>query len=155
MTTATTSITKSITVDAPPERAFEVFTDGFATWWPLDSHHIGEKDAVTVVIEPRAGGRWFERAGDGSECEWGRVIAYEPPHRLVLGWQLDADYDYDPELLTEVEVRFHAEASGGTRVTLEHRDLDRFGERAAEVREAFGSENGWAGLLGMFAAAVQ
>ncbi len=154
MTSTATSVVKTVTVDANQEKAFRVFTDGFASWWPLDSHHIGEKDAVTAVIEPRSGGRWFERAEDGSECEWGTVIEFDPPARVVLGWQLDADWHYDPDLVTEVEVRFIAESPGRTRVELEHRDLDRFGDRGDEVREAISSDGGWAGLLRTFAEAA-
>ena len=154
MTQVATSVVKSVTVEASQEKAFRVFTEGFAGWWPLDTHHIAEKDAVTAVIEPRAGGRWFERAEDGSECEWGTVIAFEPPERLVLGWQLDADWHYDPDLVTEVEVRFIAESESRTRVELEHRDLDRFGDRGDEVRAAIAGDQGWSGLLQMFAAAA-
>jgi uncharacterized protein YndB with AHSA1/START domain len=155
MTTTTESVTKSITVEAPQARAFEVFTDGFASWWPLDSHHIGDKPAATAVIEPRAGGRWFEVAADGSECDWGTVIAYEAPERVLLGWQLDADWRHDPDLVTEVEVRFIAESDSRTRVELEHRDLGRFGGRVDEVRNAISSDQGWSGLLAAFAEAAR
>jgi uncharacterized protein YndB with AHSA1/START domain len=148
------SIRKSITVDVPQERAFEVFTRGFASWWPLDSHHIAEKAAETAVIEPRAGGRWYERAADGSECEWGTVIAFDPPERVVLGWQLDGDFKYDPDLVTEVEVSFIAEGESRTRVELEHRDLDRFGDRRDAVTKAFSAPDGWGGLLERFARVV-
>ena len=154
MSSTVTSVVKSVTVDAAQEKAFRVFTEDFATWWPLDTHHIADKDAVTAVIEPRAGGRWFERAEDGSECEWGTVIAFEPPERVVLGWQLTADWKYDPDFVTEVEVRFVAEGEGRTRVELEHRDLDRYGERAQEIADSVGSDGGWAGLLRMFAEAA-
>jgi uncharacterized protein YndB with AHSA1/START domain len=107
-----------------------------------------------VVVEPRAGGRWFERAADGTECDWGGVIAYEPPARLVLAWQLDADFRYDPELVTEVELRFTAEGDG-TRVDLEHRDLERYGERREAVRQAIGGDGGWTALLAAYAAALR
>ena len=140
-----------VRVTVPPARAFDAFTREFSAWWPIDSHHIGEQDAVEVVIEPHAGGRWLEVAADGSTCVWGSVLVHEPPSRLVLGWQLDAEWDYDPDLLTEVEVRFEPDGDG-TRVSLEHRLLDRFGARAAEVRGAVTSEGGWPGLLRRFAA---
>jgi uncharacterized protein YndB with AHSA1/START domain len=148
------SIRKSITVDVPQERAFEVFTSGFASWWPLDTHHIAEKDAETAVMEPRAGGRWYERAADGSECEWGTVIAFDPPDSVVLGWQLDGDFKYDPDLVTEVEVSFIPEGESRTRVVLEHRDLDRFGDRRDAVTTAFDAPGGWGGLLERFARAL-
>jgi len=148
------SVRKTVTVEASQERAFEVFTTHFATWWPLESHHIAEKPAATAVMEPRAGGRWFERAADGSECEWGTVVAFEPHERVILGWQLDANWRYDPELLTEVEVRFVPQGDARTRVELEHRDLDRYGERAGEMRDAISAEGGWPTLLASFTAAV-
>ena len=91
------------------------------------------------------------RGEDGSECEWGKVLVWEPPTRVVLGWQLDPDFKFDPNVVTEVEVRFIAEGEGGTRVELEHRNLERFGEHAAKVREAFESPGGWSGLLESFA----
>jgi uncharacterized protein YndB with AHSA1/START domain len=147
------AVRQSVLVQAPPERAFDVFTAGMSTWWPLDSHKIGEVPAIATVMEPRAGGRWFERGDDGSECDWGRVAVWEPPHRVVLIWQLDADFAYDQTLETEVEVRFHAEA-GGTRVELEHRGLESYGDRAGEMRDTFGSPGGWTGLLQTFAAAA-
>lgn len=155
MTTAPlTSVRKSITVAAPRELAFRVFTDRMSSWWPMASHHIGAAMAVAVVIEPFAGGRWFERGDDGSDCSWGRVLAWEPPARLVLDWQISADWKFDPALHTTVEVRFVAVDPGVTRVELEHRDLEAFGARAAEMAAAFGSDSGWNGMLGAFAGAA-
>jgi uncharacterized protein YndB with AHSA1/START domain len=144
---------RSITVKASPERAFEVFTAGFQTWWPMASHHIGEKDAVEVILEPRSGGRWFERAADGTECDWGFVTACEPPSRLVLAWHLTPEwvYDPDPANATEVEVTFTAEGDG-TLVELEHRGFEKHGETGAKMREAVSAPGGWADLLEMFAA---
>jgi uncharacterized protein YndB with AHSA1/START domain len=142
-----------VRVNASPERAFEAFTAEFSAWWPLDSHHIGEADAAEGILEPRAGGRWYERGVDGSECDWGRVETFDPPSRLVLVWQLDADWRYDPGLQTEVEVTFTPDGDG-TVVALEHRRLDAFGERAGEIRSAVGSEGGWPGLLQRYAAQV-
>jgi uncharacterized protein YndB with AHSA1/START domain len=148
------AVRQSIVVDAPPERAFAVFTDGFATWWPVQTHTIGASPASDVVIEPRAGGRWFERGQDGSECSWGRVVTWEPPHRLVLSWQISADWQPDASVETEIEVRFGAAGDGRTRVELEHRGLESFGARANEMRETFGSEGGWKGLLARYAKAA-
>ena len=90
------TVQRSITVDASQEHAFVVFTREMTSWWPIDSHHIGEKDMERAVMEEKAGGRWFERAGDGTECEWGRVLEWEPPDRVVLAWHLTADWQYDP-----------------------------------------------------------
>src|SRR4051812_15666139 len=148
------AVQRTVTVKAPPERAFSVFTEGMGQWWPLATHHIGTAAPVDVVVEPRAGGRWFERAEDGSECDWGRVLVWEPPHRLVLAWQLTADYTFDRTLATEVEVRSGPQAGEATRVQLEHRGLEAYGARTAEMRDAFGSDGGWAGLLRRFAGAA-
>ena len=114
---ATLTARRSITVEATPERAFAVFTAGFQSWWPIASHHIGEQDAVAVILEPRTGGRWFERAADGTECEWGSVIACEPPSRLLLAWHLTPEwvYDPDPANATEVEVTFTPAGDGTLR----------------------------------------
>jgi uncharacterized protein YndB with AHSA1/START domain len=146
------SVTKTVTVEVPVERAFEVFTGRFASWWPLETHHIAEKPAETAVMEPRAGGRWFERAADGSECEWGRVLAWEPPHRLVLAWHLNERWDYvpDEERSSEIEIRFIEDGPDRTRVELEHRCLERHGEGAEAIREAVSSDGGWTGLLRLF-----
>jgi uncharacterized protein YndB with AHSA1/START domain len=146
------AVKHTLSVAAPLERAFAVFTEGFGRWWPA-THHIGKSDLVDAVIEPRTGGRWYERNADGSECDWGHVIAWEPPQRVLLAWQLDADWRYDPELITEVEVRFEA-AGERTRVTFEHRHLERMGERAEEVRRAVDSPEGWHGILERYAAAA-
>ena len=149
-------VRKSITVDAPVERAFEVFTSGMTSWWPLDTHHIGERDAKEVVVEPRSGGRWFERAADGTECEWGRIAAWEPPDRLVFAWHLGPEWIYnpDPAKATEVEVRFSSEGASQTRVELEHRGFEVHGDRADELRIPVAGEGGWSGLLERFASAV-
>lgn len=145
-------IRKSIHVNATPERAFKVFTGDMTRWWKPE-HHIGSTPMKEVVLEPRVGGRWGEVAADGSECDWGKVLAWEPPHRVVLAWQLNGEWKYDADLLTEVEVRFIAHA-GGTRVDLEHRHLERYGEHVEMVRAALDSPEGWQGSLVAFAAIV-
>lgn len=144
-------VRKSIHVAAPPAQAFDTFTDGIGRWWPK-SHKIGEADLDRPVIEPRAGGRWYQLGVDGSQCEVGKVLAWDPPGRLVLAWQLSPDWTYDSNLITEVEVRFTPEGEG-TRVELEHRNLERMGERAETMREAIDSPNGWGRLLQLFAEA--
>ncbi|HEX5900861.1 MAG TPA: SRPBCC family protein [Solirubrobacteraceae bacterium] len=148
------AVRQTVTVEAPPERAFAVFTEGLDSWWPLATHAIGAQPAVAVVVEPRPGGRWYERAADGSECDWGRVLAWEPPHRLVLAWEISADWQHDPGLVTEVEVRFHAEDADRTRVELEHRGLEAYADRAGDMRDTFDSPGGWPGLLERFAGAA-
>jgi uncharacterized protein YndB with AHSA1/START domain len=144
-------VKKSIEVRGPPERAFHVFTERMTEWWPLETHHIGKAKATKAVMEPFVGGRWYERGEDGSECEWGKVLAWEPPGRLVLSWEITCDWHHDAVLQTEVEVRF-TKKGAGTEVSLEHRMLERYGEKAEEMRGIFDAEGGWRGLLGAFAA---
>jgi len=148
------SVWKVVDVQAPPEVAWRVFTEKMGTWWPLATHKIGKATAVDAVIEPRVGGRWYERGQDGSTCDWGRVLSWEPHTRLVLSWEISGDWQHDASLKTEVEVRFIAEGKDRTRVELEHRHLDRFGARRDEMRGIFDSEGGWTGLLASFARAV-
>jgi uncharacterized protein YndB with AHSA1/START domain len=153
MTIKPAPVRRSLVVKAGPERAFSVFTEGFGRWWPA-SHTISA-GFKTAVIEPRVGGRWFQVGEDGTEADWGHVIAWEPPSRLVLAWQIGAEYRFDPNLVTEVEVRFSPEGDGATRVDFEHRHLERLGERAAALREQFESPNGWGFLLDLFAKAAE
>ena len=156
MTETTVAARRSITVQAPPERAFEVFTNGFSTWWPLESHHIGATMATEVVMETHAGGRWFERDADGRECDWGYVTAFEPPHRVVLAWHLNAEWAFDPDpaKATDVEVTFTPAGDGGTLVELEHRGFEKHGEAGLKMRDAVSAPGGWTDLLEMYAKAV-
>jgi uncharacterized protein YndB with AHSA1/START domain len=150
-TTTEATVRREVTVAAPVERAFDVFTAGLSSWWPLETHHIGAQPAVEAVMEPRTGGRYFERAADGSECDWGFVLAWEPPTRVVFSWHLNErwEFDPDPERASEVEVRFTPEGDS-TRVELEHRGLERHGAGAETIREAVSSEGGWGGLLELY-----
>jgi uncharacterized protein YndB with AHSA1/START domain len=145
------SVRKALSVKAPQAVAWQVFTERMGTWWPLAVYKIGKSNAVDVLIEPQVRGRWYERSEDGSTCDWGRVRAWEPPFRLVLTWDISADWQPDPELQTEIEVRFIAEGSDATRVELEHRKLDRYGARRDEMRRLFDTEGDWGRLLQMFA----
>ena len=145
-------VRKSIFVDAPQALAFDVFTSGIGRWWPK-SHKIGPADLDRPIIEPKEGGRWYELDTDGSQCDIGKVVAWEPPARLVLTWQLNAEFKFDPSLVTEVEVQFTPEGSG-TRVNLEHRHLERLGDTAEALREAVDSPGGWSGLLALYAEAA-
>jgi uncharacterized protein YndB with AHSA1/START domain len=144
----------TITVGVPVEHAFRVFTTSFNTWWP-PQHHIGEAEMAEAVLEPREGGRWYERGVDGSECDWGRVLAWEPPHRLVLTWQINGlwKYDPDPAHASEVEIRFTADGPEQTTVELEHRLLERVVEGAA-LRDGISGGGGWGALLELFAKAL-
>ncbi len=157
MTAELLTIRKGITVEASQQRAFNVFTQNHGAWWPA-VYHLGAADFETAIIEPFAGGRWFERDVDGTECDWGRVLAWEPPHRLLLTWQITPEWTFDPNLVTEIDVTFTSLAERRTRVVLEHRHLERFGTRAAQMYAIFsaggvpGAPQGWAGILAEFAA---
>ena len=145
-----TPIRREVTVPASPARAFQVFTEHFDAWWPR-GHHIGAADLHHAVIEPRAGGRWYELDVDGTECEWGTVLAWEPPARLVLSWHLNGRFEYDPDAAraSEVEVSFQPSGEDSTVVTLEHRYLERM-EAAEDAYRGIDSEGGWGGLLARF-----
>lgn len=147
-------IRKSIRVKASQDRAFELFTTGMGRWW-LKGHSLLKSPQKDVVVEPRDGGRWFETGEDGSESEWGRVLAWSAPERVVLAWQLTADWTYDANFETTVEVRFVPDGDH-TVVEFEHRDLERFGPRAEEVRGGYesGMDGGWTALLDKYREAL-
>jgi len=147
-------VKKSVSVQASPERAFEVFTDRFDAWWPR-THSIGDAPLKQAVIEPRQGGRWYGRLENGTEAKWGDVLAWEPPRRVLLAWRIGPDWKYDPDLLTEVEVTFTPEVGSATRVELEHRYLERMGEGVDGMRATFDSDGGWQGLLRLYAALAE
>jgi hypothetical protein len=146
-------VRKEITVEATQQTAFEVFTARMVEWWN-PSHSIGGQGFVELVLEPHEGGRWFERDADGVECQWGKVLTWAPYDRVVLAWQIGADWAFDPDLVTEVEIRFVVAGPTTTRVELEHRNLERFGDAAVEVRSQLDAPEGWAGLLRRFAEAL-
>ncbi len=150
--TTSTSVQSSIVVDAAIDRAFSVFTEGIATWWPPD-HHILQSELADMVFEPREGGHVYDRGIDGSECRWARVLAYEPPSRVVISWDISLQWqlETDPRRTSEIEVRFVAEGPDRTRVELEHRNLDRHGEGWQQMRDAVGSPDGWTIGLHRFA----
>jgi uncharacterized protein YndB with AHSA1/START domain len=149
---AGTSVTTSVVVAAPVERAFSVFTEDFGRFKPPDHNILGAEIAETV-FEPRVGGHLYDRGIDGSECRWARVLAYEPPNRVVISWDISPQWQIETDLekTSEVEVRFIPEAPDRTRVELEHRNLDRHGEGWQSVRDAVESEGGWPLYLQRFA----
>jgi uncharacterized protein YndB with AHSA1/START domain len=149
---AETSVQASIVVDAPIERAFDVFTAGIGTWFPPE-YNLMQSEIVERVFEPREGGSVYDKGADGSECHWGRVLAYEPPNRVVFSWDISTQWqiESDPEKTSEVDVRFRSEGSERTRVDVEHRNLDRHGEGWEQARDAVGGEGGWSGCLRAFA----
>jgi len=140
-------IVRTVTVKATPARAFDLFVSNMERWWPL-SHHIGKTPFAAVVMEPTVGGRWFERDASGAECQWGTVMAWEPPSRILLAWQLNNQFEFDPAFLTEVELSFAPADGGGAKVTLEHRNLERFGVNAEKLAGELGG--GWPTILADF-----
>jgi len=146
-------VVKTLRVKATARHAFEVFTADITRWWNRN-HSINptRSPLAKVVMEPKAGGRWYELGEDGSECEWGKVLAWDPPRRVVLAWQISTQWTFDASLHTELEVRFEPQGSE-TLVTLEHRFLERWGEKARETREMV--DGGWGGLLERFAASAE
>ena len=159
MSTATdTAVTTSVVVDVPQARAFAVFTDEIGTWWDPDHHLLPEGTTLTrMVFEPRVGGHVYDVVSDGSECRWSRVLAYEPPARVVFSWDINLQWEIETDLdrTSEVEVRFIAEAPDRTRVELEHRNLDRHGDGWEQMRAAVGSDGGWPSGMNRYAAALR
>jgi uncharacterized protein YndB with AHSA1/START domain len=145
----------SVLVDAPQERAFSVFTDGIDSWWPRE-HTIGEAALKEMVLEPKAGGRAYGIGVDGSESDWGRVLEFDPPNRIVVSWDISLDWKHELEhaKTSEFEVRFIPQGADRTRVELEHRHLERHGDGWEAMRDSVGSPNGWQGGLELFAKAA-
>ena len=144
-------VRKSIRVAVPQARAFDVFTARFGAWWPK-SHHIAPVEMKDAIIEPRQGGRWYEKGIDGSECVWGEVRVWEPPARIVLSWRLNSKFQLDDEMDSEVEVRFIPEGEGATRVELEHRIM---AVDAEDIAKQVSAPGGWGSLLEMYAKLVE
>jgi uncharacterized protein YndB with AHSA1/START domain len=151
-----TSVQMQIVVAAPVERAFRVFTEQFDRIKPREHNMLGV-DIAETVFEPRVGGHVFDRGVDGSECRWARVLAYEPPHRVVISWDISPRWQIETDLekTSEVEVRFIPEAPDRTRVELEHRNLDRHGAGWESMRQGVESENGWPLYLWRFASLLE
>ena len=152
MQAADTSVRTSIVVEAPLERAFSVFTEDFGSFKPPEHNLLGVEIAETV-FEPRVGGHLYDRGVDGSECRWARVLAYEPPNRVVISWDISPHWQLETDLekTSEVEVRFVPETQDRTRVELEHRNLERHGEGWEDVRDGVAGEGGWPLYLRRFA----
>lgn len=150
-----TSIHQQVVVNAPIEKAFAVFTERFGEVKPPD-HTLIDAPSVETVFEPRVGGHVYDRAPDGRECRWARVLAYEPPDRVVFSWDISPRWqlETDPDLTSEVEVRFTAEGPSRTRVELEHRNLDRHGPGWEPFRDGIGGAEGWPLYFTRYAALV-
>jgi uncharacterized protein YndB with AHSA1/START domain len=139
-----TSIRTDVVVEAPIDRAFKVFVEQFDQIKPRE-HNMLEVDIAESVFEPREGGRIYDRGVDGSECQWARVLAYEPPGRIVFSWDISPQWQIETDLsrASEVEVRFVSEGEDRTRVELEHRELNRHGDGWEGLREGVGGDGGW------------
>jgi uncharacterized protein YndB with AHSA1/START domain len=147
----TTAVHHSVTVPIDRDRAFKLFTEEIGSWWPSEGYKISE-GPITEVFEARRGGRWYELAEDGSECTVGTILEWEPPSRFLMTWQLTPAWAFEPDLerATKVEVLFE-EAGGGTRVSLEHRGFEAYGEEGAQMRGEVGGEGGWPTLMRIYA----
>jgi uncharacterized protein YndB with AHSA1/START domain len=149
-----------VRVNASIERAFSVFVEQMETWWPA-THHIGKTPFEAIFVEPRVGGRWFEKNVEGEECLWGTVLRWDPPHRVCFSWHLGPGHDqpdwvFNPDMAkaSEVEIRFTAAGPSTTLVELEHSKLERHGEGYEQLREMFDGPTAWAGILELYAKKV-
>jgi uncharacterized protein YndB with AHSA1/START domain len=152
-------VRKSVRVAASVERAFSVFVEQMETWWPA-THHIGSTPFEAIFVEPRVGGRWYERNAKGEMCDWGTVLKWEPPHLVTFSWHVgpghdSPDWKMDPDIAkaSEVEIRFMADGLG-TLVELEHSKLERHGEGYEQLRAIFDGPGAWEGILAEFAKKV-
>jgi uncharacterized protein YndB with AHSA1/START domain len=146
-------VRKTVHVRAPIAHAFEVFTGGLTRWWPLD-HGVGKKPIQKVLMEPRLGGRWLEIAQDGTETSVATITLWEPPHRFVMVWQVNAKWQPDATMKSEVDVRFTADGGEATRVEVVHHRFETMGaEAGASMRKDV--DGGWPGLLKRFVAEAE
>jgi uncharacterized protein YndB with AHSA1/START domain len=154
-TTDATTVRREIVVDAPIDRAFATFVERFGDFKPAEHNLLGSPLARTT-FDPRVGGHIYDVAEDGSECRWARVLAYDPPARVVFSWDIGPTWQItsDPARTSEVEVRFVAETPDRTRLVLEHRHIDRHGEGWEGVRGAVDSDGGWPLYLDRYAALI-
>jgi uncharacterized protein YndB with AHSA1/START domain len=154
-------VRKSVRVNAPIERAFSVFVEQMESWWPA-THHIAKTPFESIFVEPRIGGRWYERNAEGELCDWGKVLKWNPPHSVTFSWhvgpghdQPDWVFDPDPDKASEVEINFTAEGFGTTFVELVHSKLERHGEGYEQLRVIFEQPTAWSGILAIYAEKVE
>ncbi|HKH41502.1 MAG TPA: SRPBCC family protein [Solirubrobacterales bacterium] len=152
---AETSVKTSIVVEAPIDRAFQVFTEEFGSFKPRE-HNMLDGDIAETIFEPRVGGHLYDRGVDGSECRWARILAYEPPERVLFSWDISPQWQIETDLekTSEIEVRFISETAERTRVELEHRNLERHGEGWEGTREGVGGDEGWPLYLRRYAEVI-
>ena len=151
-TTAIAPVVKTVRVKASQETAFRFFTEHLSRWWP-SNFSIGRSPMREAKLEPKVGGRWYEIGEDGTTCQWGDVLAWNPPESVVLAWRIGADWQYDPELHTEVAVSFRA-VGDETEITLEHRKLENYGEAGEQMVGIFTSPGGWSVALDRLAETI-
>jgi uncharacterized protein YndB with AHSA1/START domain len=154
-------VRKSVVVRTPVERAFSVFVEQMETWWPA-THHIGKTPFEAIFVEPKVGGRWYERDVEGKQVDWGKVLAWDPPHRVTLSWHVGPGHDSpdwvcdpDPAKASEVEICFTPDGLGSTLVVLTHSKLERHGEGYEQLREMFEGPGAWIAILESFAKRVE
>ena len=142
------AVRRTVTVAASQQRAFQVFTEQFGSWWPKE-YHLGSAEMADFVVESKAGGRWYEVGVDGTECDWGRVLEWGAPGRLVLAWMLDGDWRFDPdaERASRVEVTFTEVGPDQTVLRLVHTGFEARGEGGGSVHRGVGSADGWQAYL--------
>lgn len=143
------SVRKILVVPADQTTAFHAFAHRMHEWSPQSHSLTGSR--TNIVIEPRVGGRWYETGENGTEADWGKVLAWHPPHRMLLAWQLNARFSFDPGFVTEIEIRFEPVDESSTRVEFEHRNLERYGDAAPDVFKSLDGDDGWGGSLQNFA----
>lgn len=158
---ASDAVLKAVRVQAPIDRAFSVFVEQMESWWPA-THHIGDTPFEAIFVEPRVGGRWYERDVKGKVTDWGIVLAWDPPHRVTFSWHLGPGHDQpewkcDPDIAkaSEVEIRFTAEDAETTLVVLEHSKLERHGEDHEQLHALFDGPGAWSGILALYARATE
>lgn len=150
------AVRKQVRVKAPIDRTFSAFVEQMETWWP-PTHHIAPEPFQAIFVEPRAGGRWYERDAQGNHCTWGHVLAWNPPHQVMLSWHLGPDWKFNPDVskASEVEIRFTSEGPASTFVELTHSKLERHGEGYEQFRSALDGPGAWESILASFAGTLE
>lgn len=151
-TTETIVVRKSVRVALPIERAFSIFIEQMETWWPA-THHIAPNPFETIIIEPRPGGRWYERDAQGNDCSWGFVRAWDPPRLVTLSWHLQEDWSFDlkAEHASDIDIRFTQESPSTTLVELTHYNLERHGDNFMQLRDKLDGPGAWVTILEAYA----
>lgn len=146
-----TAVRIEISVAAPVDRAFAVFVEQIGSWWP-HTYQIGAGQLADVLVEPKQGGRWYERAQDGTECDWGEVLEWDPPHHVALSWAITPSWQSaPPDQASRIDIRFTSTGPGSTEMVLIHSELDRHGEGWETMREAVAGPTGWTAILAGYA----